>query len=239
MDLEEFSKKICNKMNYFNIAVNDKQIRKFYDYMQLLLEWNEKMNLTTILDQDEIIVKHFIDSVSINKFISKDSSIIDIGTGAGFPGIPIKIINENTSMTLLDSLNKRIIFLEEIIKSLDLKNIIATHGRAEDFGKNSEYRQKFDYATSRAVAPLNYLLEYMLPFVKLGGKCICMKGVDIEEELLRADNAISKLGGEIEEILKIKLPESNLERNIIVIKKVKDTPSKYPRKAGIPKKSPL
>lgn len=239
MNLEEFSKKISSKMDYLNIAVNDKQIRNFYDYMQLLLEWNKKINLTAILDPDEIIVKHFIDSVSINKFISKDSSVIDIGTGAGFPGIPIKIINENTSMTLLDSLNKRIIFLEEIIKSLDLKNIIATHGRAEDFGKNSEYRQKFDYATSRAVAPLNYLLEYMLPFVKLGGKCICMKGLDIEEELLRAENAISKLGGEIEEILKIKLPESDIERNIMVIKKVKDTPSKYPRKAGMPKKSPL
>ena len=239
MELEEFSKKMRSKLSYLNIEISDKQIKQFYNYMNLLIEWNKKMNLTAILDPDEIIVKHFIDSVTINKFISKKSNIIDIGTGAGFPGIPIKIINESTSITLLDSLNKRILYLDEVIDSLKLKDITTVHGRAEDFGINKEFRQKFDYATSRAVAPLNYLLEYMLPFIKVGGSCICMKGSNIDGELLEAKNALSKLGGEIEKTVMIKLPESDIERNIIIIKKVNNTPNKYPRKAGIPKKSPL
>ena len=158
MELQEFSRKISNKLSYLNIKINDEQIKQFYNYMRLLLEWNKKVNLTAILDQDEIILKHFIDSATINRFISNDSNIIDIGTGAGFPGIPIKIINDNVSVTLLDSLNKRVIFLDEIINSLKLDGITAKHGRAEELGVNTEYRQKFDYATSRAVAPLNYLL---------------------------------------------------------------------------------
>lgn len=239
MELEEFSKKLRNKLSYLNIEINSEQIKQFYNYMQLLIEWNEKINLTAILDPDEIILKHFIDSITINKFISDNSKIIDIGTGAGFPGVPIKIINKNTSITLLDSLNKRILFLEEVINSLKLKDIKALHGRAEEFGINTEFRQKFDYATSRAVAPLNYLLEYMLPFIKVGGKCICMKGSNIEEELMQAKNALLKLGGEVEQTVKIKLPESDMERNIIIIKKVNNTPIKYPRKAGTPKKTPL
>lgn len=239
MELKDFSKKMNKKLSYFNIDINNEQIKRFYNYMQLLIEWNEKMNLTAILDPDEIILKHFIDSITINKFISDNSTIIDIGTGAGFPGIPIKIINENTSVTLLDSLNKRIVFLKEVIKSLELENITALHGRAEEYGIEKEFRQKYDYVTSRAVAPLNYLLEYMLPFLKIGGKCICMKGSNIEEEVLQAKNALAELGGVIEQTVKMTLPESDIERNIIIIKKTNNTPAKYPRKAGMPKKFPL
>lgn len=239
MELKDFSKKMNKKLSYFNIDINNEQIKRFYNYMQLLIEWNEKMNLTAILDPDEIILKHFIDSITINKFISDNSTIIDIGTGAGFPGIPIKIINENTSVTLLDSLNKRIVFLKEVIKSLELENITALHGRAEEYGIEKEFRQKYDYVTSRAVAPLNFLLEYMLPFLKIGGKCICMKGSNIEEEVLQAKNALAELGGVIEQTVKMTLPESDIERNIIIIKKTNNTPAKYPRKAGMPKKFPL
>ena len=239
MEIEEFSEKIRNKLSYLNIEINNKQIEQFYKYMKLLIEWNKKMNLTAILDPDEIILKHFIDSATIDKIILKNTNVIDIGTGAGFPGIPIKIINENISVTLLDSLNKRILFLEEVINSLKLKDITAIHSRAEDLGVNKEYREKFDYATSRAVAPLNYLLEYMLPFIKIGGRCICMKGSNVEEEILGAHNALQKLGGKIEQTVKIKLPESDIERNIIIVKKINETSNKYPRKAGMPKKDPL
>ena len=239
MELNDFAKKINRKLSYFNIELNMEEIKLFYQYMQVLIKWNEKMNLTAIVEPDEIILKHFVDSITINKFITSDSTLIDIGTGAGFPGVPIKIINENISVTLLDSLNKRIVFLDEVINLLELKNIKTLHGRAEDYGINKEFRQKYDYVTSRAVAPLNYLLEYMLPFIKVGGTCICMKGSNIEEELLQAKNALTKLGGKILQTVKMKLPESDIERNIIIIKKINDTPPKYPRKAGMPKKIPL
>ena len=167
MDLNEFSNKILNKIKFLNTKLNDFQIIQLFNYMNLLIEWNEKINLTAITNPDEIIIKHFIDSVTINEFIEKNSKIIDIGTGAGFPGIPLKIVREDISITLMDSLNKRIVFLEEIIKKLDLKKVETVHARAEELGNNKLYRQKFDYATSRAVAPLNYLLEYMMPFVKV------------------------------------------------------------------------
>lgn len=239
MKLHEFSKKMQNKLDYFEININEKQISQLYTYMNLLIEWNEKMNLTAIVEPDEIIIKHFIDSLTINKFINKNSNLLDVGTGAGFPGIPLKIIRDDISIELMDSLNKRIIFLEEVIKKLKLENITAIHSRAEELGNNKEYRQKFDYITSRAVAPLNYLVEYMIPFAKINGKCICMKGSNIEEELKEAQTAIIKLGGKIDKIEKIFIPETNIERNIIIIKKIKDTPKQYPRKPGIPKKQPI
>ena len=239
MDLNEFSNKILNKIKFLNTKLNDFQIIQLFNYMNLLIEWNEKINLTAITNPDEIIIKHFIDSVTINEFIEKNSKIIDIGTGAGFPGIPLKIVREDISITLMDSLNKRIVFLEEIIKKLDLKKVETVHARAEELGNNKLYRQKFDYATSRAVAPLNYLLEYMMPFVKVGGCCICMKGSNIEEELKEAESAIIKLGGKIENIWNFKLPETDIERNIIIIRKIKDTPKQFPRKPGIPKKQPI
>lgn len=239
MEIEEFSDKIIKKLIYLDMNINNSQVLELYKYMQLLIEWSEKINLTAIKEPDEIIIKHFIDSLTINKYIKKGSSLIDIGTGAGFPGIPIKITREDISVTLLDSLNKRIKFLEEVIKNLNLENIVTIHSRAEDLGKDKKYRQQFEYATSRAVAPLNYLLEYMLPYIKVGGICICMKGSNINNELIEAENAISKLGGKIEKIENIRLPETDIERNIVIVKKIKDTPNQYPRKAGIPKKQPI
>ena len=239
MDLKEFSNKIIEKMEYLNININEYQIFQLYNYMNLLIEWNKKINLTAIINPDDIIIKHFIDSITITKFIETNSKIIDVGTGAGFPGLPIKIIRRDTEITLMDSLNKRILFLEEIINNLNLEKISTVHSRAEDLGRDKEYRQKFDNAISRAVAPLNYLLEYMMPFVKVGGSCICMKGANYQEELKEAEKAIFKLGGELKNIEKLELPQTDIERNIIIIKKIKDTPNQYPRKAGIPKKQPI
>ena len=239
MKLEEFSKIFVNKMNNFNLCINKNQILQLYNYMNLLIKWNEKMNLTAITDPNEIITKHFIDSLAINKFIKEEGSMIDVGTGAGFPGIPIKIFRNDISLTLMDSLNKRIIFLEEVTNTLKLEKISLIHSRAEELGNNEKYRQKYDCITSRAVAPLNYLVEYMIPFAKIGGSCICMKGSNIQQELVEAEKAIIKLGGQIEKIEKIKLPETDIERNIIIIKKIKNTPKEFPRKPGIPKKQPI
>ena len=223
MNIEEFSKELINKSNMIEVNLNEDQASKFYSYMNLLVEWNEKMNLTAITEPNEVILKHFVDSLTISKYIDKGASLIDVGTGAGFPGIPLSIANE-VNVTLLDSLNKRINFLNEVIKELDLENIEAIHSRAEDFG--SKEREKYDIATSRAVASLNVLVEYLLPLVKVGGKCICMKGPHIEEEIENAKKAIKILGGE-------------LKRTIIIIKKLKETPAKYPRKAGLPSKEPI
>lgn len=227
------------KLNEFDIKINDEQIKSFEKYMNLLLEWNEKINLTAITQPEEIKLKHFVDSLTVLKYINDDDKVIDIGTGAGFPGIPLKIMNKNTKITLLDSLNKRINFLNIVIEKLDLSNIQAIHGRAEEIARNKFYREKYDVAVSRAVANLSTLTEYMLPFVKIGGKCICMKGANVNEELERAQNAIKKLGGEIERVDNFYLSDNDNERNIIVIKKVKETNPKYPRKAGTPSKEPL
>lgn len=238
MDISLFSNELENKIKSLNINLNEEHIAKFYNYMNKLLEWNEKINLTAITDENEIILKHFIDSLTIEKEIDKNSKIIDIGTGAGFPGIPIRIIRDDINITLLDSLNKRIIFLEEIIKQLKLNNIRAVHNRVEEFAKINNERESYDIAVSRAVAPLNVLLEYMLPLIKVGGKCICMKGSNIEE-VDNVDNALKILGGKIENIDKINLPESSIERNIIIVRKISKTPLKYPRKSGTPSKSPI
>ena len=232
MDLEQ-------KLNEFDIEINEEQIKSFEKYMNLLLEWNEKINLTAITQPDEVKLKHFVDSLTVLKYINDDDKVIDIGTGAGFPGIPLKIMNENTKITLLDSLNKRINFLNIVIETLNLRNIQAIHGRAEEIARNKLYREKYDVAVSRAVANLSTLTEYMLPFVKVGGKCICMKGANVNEELERAQNAIKELGGEIERVDNFYLSDNDNERNIIVIKKVKETNPKYPRKAGTPSKEPL
>lgn len=238
MDISLFSNELENKIKSLNINLSKEHIAKFYNYMNKLLEWNEKINLTAITDENEIILKHFIDSLTIEKEIDKNSKIIDIGTGAGFPGIPIRIIRDDINITLLDSLNKRIIFLEEIIKQLKLNNIRAVHNRVEEFAKINNERESYDIAVSRAVAPLNVLLEYMLPLIKVGGKCICMKGSNIEE-VDNVDNALKILGGKIENIDKINLPESSIERNIIIVRKISKTPLKYPRKSGTPSKSPI
>lgn len=234
-----FNEKLLEKLNKIQLNVNDEVLNKFWVYMTNLLEWNEKINLTAITDEDDIILKHFIDSLTILEYIPEKSNVIDVGTGAGFPGIPLKIVREDINMTLMDSLNKRITFLNEVINKLGLKKINAIHSRAEELAKMPEHREKYDIAVSRAVANLSTLSEYMIPFVKVGGKCICMKGSNIEEELKTAKNAIKELGGEIEKVINFKLPDSDNERNIIIIKKVRNTKSKYPRKAGMPSKEPL
>ena len=239
MEINEFS----NKMKFYgekiSLKFNEKQLNKFYLYMNLLIEWNEKINLTAITEPDEIIIKHFIDSLTIEKYIEENSTLADIGTGAGFPGIPLKIYRDDINIKLIDSLNKRINFLNEVIEKLELKNINTVHSRIEDFGKNKKYREKFDFSTARAVANMSTLAEYLLPVVKVGGKCICMKGNVIEEELNNSKNAINILGGKVLKIDKFNLPDTDIERNIIIIEKEKNTPNKYPRKAGIPSKEPL
>lgn len=238
MEFTIFSEELKNKAKQIELELSEKQIQQFYQYMNLLLEWNEKVNLTAITEPKEVILKHFIDSLTINKQIEKGKKLIDVGTGAGFPGIPISIIREDIEITLLDSLNKRITFLQEVIHKLGLKNIRAIHGRVEEFAKNKKERQKYDIATSRAIASFNVLLEYLLPLTTIGGKCICMKGSNIEE-IEKAQNALNVLGGTIETIETLTLPESDIKRNNIIVKKIKETPLKYPRKPGMPSKEPI
>lgn len=223
--------------DYIDLSIE--QIKQFEMYSDLLVEWNEKVNLTAITEKDEIVLKHFIDSLTIAKYVDKNDKLIDIGTGAGFPGIPIKIYYKDMNVTLLDSLNKRIVFLQNVIEKLNLKNINAIHSRAEELAIDSKYREKYDIATARAVSNLSTLIEYLMPYVKVGGKCICMKGPNVSEELKAAKNALKELGGEVEVVDNFKLPNSDLERNLIIIKKVKSTNKKYPRKSGMPTKSPL
>ena len=238
MDLNDFGNELSNKLNKIDIDINKDKEEKLYNFMNYLIEWNEKINLTAITEPKDIILKHFVDSLTIYKYLEKDKKIIDVGTGAGFPGIPLSIIDDDNKYVLLDSLNKRINFLNEVIDKLNLNNVDTIHSRVEDFGRNKSYRESFDIAVSRAVAPLNILLEYLLPLVKVNGFCICMKGPN-EAEIDEAKKAIEVLGGKIENIEKLLLPDSDMVRNIIIIKKIKNTPSTYPRKAGTPSKEPI
>lgn len=239
MQIDEFSYELKEKMKRIDIDIADKQVEKFFSYMNLLIEWNQKINLTTIIEPKEIIIKHFVDCGTILKYLKNGETIIDIGTGAGFPGIPVKILNENLNVTLVDSLNKRIIFLNEVCAALNLENIQLIHSRAEDLAKNKEYREKFDKSVSRAVANLSTLSEYDLPFIKTGGQMIAMKGFEIEEELKNAEKAINILGGKIKEVNKFTLINTDNKRSIVVIDKVKPTPKQFPRKAGKPLKEPI
>ena len=231
-------KKAKDLFKYINIELTNEQFHKFCDYQEMLLSWNEKFNLTAITDDNEIWLKHFLDSCTICKYMDK-STLIDVGTGAGFPSIPLRIMNDSLKITMLDSLNKRISFLKSVCQELNLDNCNYVHGRAEDIGKEKDYREKFDIATARAVANMSTLSELCLPFVKLNGKFICMKAGDCEEEINEAKNAISILGGKISKIEKIELKEFDYSRTIIIIDKIKKTPTTYPRKAGIPAKKPL
>jgi len=239
MDIKEFEQIMTENLKQLNIELSDVQIEQFYNYMNILIEWNKVMNLTGITEPKEVIIKHFIDSLTVLNKIDKQSKIIDVGTGAGFPGIPIKIAFPETEVILLDSLNKRINFLNEVIEKLKLKNIETIHGRAEDYGKNEKYREKQDIAIARAVAPLNILLEYLMPFVKVNGKCICMKGSNLEEEMRESNNAVKLLGGKILNKEEFYIPNTDIKRSIIEIEKDKNTPNLYPRKAGTPTKNPL
>ena len=239
MNIEEFEEIMTSYAKKINIEFTEEQLEKFYQYMNLLLEWNEKINLTAIVEPKEVILKHFIDSLTINKYLKENSTLADVGTGAGFPGIPLKILRPDIKITLVDSLNKRINFLNEVIEKLNLEDIETVHSRIEDFGKNKSYREKFGYVTARAVANLAVLSEYLIPIAKIGGKCLCMKGNNVEDEITSAKNAISVLGGKLESVDEFKLPDSDISRNVIVLSKVKNTPVRFPRKAGMPSKEPL
>jgi 16S rRNA (guanine527-N7)-methyltransferase len=238
MEYKEFEKEIIENGKKIGLDIAEKEVQNLYKYMLLMLEWNKNVNLTAITEEKEIIYKHFIDSLSVNKYLTNKEKIMDIGTGAGFPGIPLKIFNEDLNFILVDSLNKRINFLEEVKNELNLNKLELVHARAEELAKNKNYRENMDIVVSRAVARLRILAEYMLPFVKKNGICICMKGPNIEEEIEESKKSLEILGGKIEKIEHIILP-GDLERNIILIRKIKETPSRYPRKAGTPVKQPL
>ncbi|MBU3101451.1 MULTISPECIES: 16S rRNA (guanine(527)-N(7))-methyltransferase RsmG [Clostridium] len=227
--------------NNVGLKFDQKKYDQFMLYKDLIKEWNEKINLTAIKEDEAIVQKHFIDSMKVFKFdqLKNAKNVIDIGTGGGFPGIPMKIIKPEVNIVLLDSLNKRIIFLNEVINRLNLKNIKAIHGRAEDFAKEKQYREKFDVAVSRAVANLTVLSEYCIPYVKVGGYFVAMKGPAVEEEIKLSKNAIRLLGGQIEHIEKVQIEGSDLNHNLVIIKKISQTHKKYPRKAGIVAKVPL
>ena len=230
------------------LELTKEQLFQFKTYQDLLIDWNQRVNLTAITDPGEIALKHFADSLSVLPFLTEafkksdtrfpDVSLIDVGTGAGFPGIPLKITHPSLSVTLMDSLNKRIAFLDAVIQALSLKDCITVHSRAEDGAKCGDYRERFDIAVARAVAGMPVLCEYCLPFVKVGGIFAAMKS-SAGEELKTARHAIKILGGEIEACHDFKLPESDISRSVIIIRKISKTPAGYPRKAGKPEKEPL
>lgn len=235
--------KLIKGLESFHLVADDEKINRFLLYYNVLIEWNSFMNLTTITDFEEVVLKHFIDSISLIKAIpdlsEKNYKLIDIGTGAGFPGIPLKIVFPNLEVTLLDSLIKRINFLNEVINRLELKNIEAVHGRAEDYAKPDKLREKYDICVSRAVANMAVLSEYCIPFVKQGGYFAAYKSDKAADEFEGAVNAIDMLGGKYEKQVVFHLPSSDIYRNIILIRKNCKTSLKYPRKAGIPGKEPL
>ncbi len=223
------------------IKLSDKQISQFITYYEMLVEWNQVMNLTAITEYEEVMKKHFLDSITLIKAfdITKKVSVIDVGCGAGFPGLALKIAYPNLKVTLLDSLNKRIHFLDEVIVKLGLEGVETIHGRAEDFAKPGKLRECYDLAVSRAVANLSTLSEYCLPFVKKGGYFIPFKSEKVLEEIKDAEKALSVLGGTLEGQVEFTLPDTDYYRNLVVIKKTKSTPAKFPRKAGLPGKEPI
>lgn len=239
---EKFAAQMKQECEHFGIELTERQLEQFYKYYELLIHWNTKINLTAITELEEVITKHFVDSLSLIRALpnlaDREYSLIDVGTGAGFPGIPLKIAFPQLNVTLLDSLNKRVKFLNEAAAQLKLENISAVHGRAEDFGREDVSRETFDLCVSRAVANLSTLSEYCMPLVKIGGYFIPYKSGKLEDELEQGKTAVKLLGGEIEEKISFQLPNGD-ERILVKITKNKKTSKKYPRKAGIPSKEPL
>ncbi len=237
----EKTDRFLKSLEKLNIHLNEKQVYQFMKYYEMLIETNKVMNLTAITDFDEVIDKHFVDSLALIQAIdlNKELKVIDVGTGAGFPGIPLKIAFPELDILLLDSLNKRIHFLNQVISELGLENIQTIHGRAEDFGKNPLYREKFDLCVSRAVANLSTLSEYCVPFVKVDGYFISYKSGKVQEELDASRHAVDILGGKVEKCLNYALADTDMERSLVVIHKLKPTKKAYPRKAGKPSKEPL
>ncbi len=234
---EQFEK----DLNALGVTLSQKQLEQFIIYYEMLVEWNEKMNLTAITEYEDVMKKHFVDSLSLIKAydVSKQAKVIDVGTGAGFPGLALKIAYPSLQVTLLDSLNKRIQFLNAVVEKLGLDGVNTVHGRAEDYAKPNMLREKYDLCVSRAVANLSTLSEYCLPFVKQGGYFISYKSEKVVDELKSAENAMSILGGKMVNQVEFMLPESDIYRNLLVIQKEKKTPGKYPRKAGLPSREPL
>ena len=229
------------KLSALGITLTEEQKQQFDKFYELLVEWNKVMNLTGITEYEEVNEKHFVDSVSLVKAIdiNKVETVIDIGTGAGFPGIPLKIAFPHLKVVLLDSLNKRINFLNTVIDELGLKDISTIHGRAEDFAKKPEYREQFDLCVSRAVANLSTLSEYCIPYINKGGMFVPYKSGEIDQEVEQAKKAVHILGGKLEDVVKFQLPGSEIGRSFVKIKKVQNTAKKYPRTAGLPSKEPL
>ena len=227
-------------LSELNIEISENQIELFDRYYELLIYWNNKFNLTSITNKEDVLVKHFADSVALLKYVDiSESTLLDVGSGAGFPGIPLRIMCDSCKVILLDSLNKRIGFLNEVIKDLGLSGINAVHGRAEDLARDLSYRERFDFVTSRAVANLSILSEYCLPFVRIGGHFISYKSGDVDIEMNDSSNAFSILGGRLENDYRFSIPGTEYERSFICVEKINRTPDSYPRKAGVPSKKPL
>lgn len=233
--------RLSEYLNKINIMLTEEQERQFTRYYEMLVEWNRVMNLTAITDYEEVSKKHFLDSLAIKNVLdlNKTRSLIDIGTGAGFPGLPLKIVFPHLQVTLLDSLNKRIVFLNEVIRELGLSGIITIHGRAEDFAKKVDHREQYDVCVSRAVANLSVLSEYCIPYVKINGFFVSYKSGEIEKEINESLRAIDILGGRLDNVSKFVLPDTDIKRSFVIIRKIELTKKKYPRKAGQPTKEPL
>lgn len=227
-------------LNRLNIDINYNE-SEFLEFYELLKEKNKVVDLTNIIEYDDVMIKHFLDSLTCFKIpeFSEKKKLIDIGTGAGFPGIPLKLVNRDLDITLLDSLNKRLVFLDEVIDTMELKDIHTLHRRSEDIGSERQYRESYDIGVSRAVSRMNKLVEMSLPLIKVGGIFVAMKGKDVEDELNEALEGISKLGGRIRDVIEFTLTEGENERTLVVVEKVKSTPKKYPRNFGQIKKKPL
>lgn len=237
---ERFEKQLSEETEALGIILSHNQIQQFYRYYELLVEWNKVMNLTAITEEQDVVTKHFTDSLALVKALEMgDQSVMDVGTGAGFPGIPLKIAFPQLQVTLLDSLNKRVKFLDQVCEELGLAGISAVHGRAEDYGRDSVHREKYDVCVSRAVANISSLAEYCMPFVKVGGWFVPYKSGEIEEELAAGKLAVKILGGQITGVERFTLPGAEAMRTLVKIHKVKGISKKYPRKAGLPTKEPL